>query len=118
MQGIGEYTDLETTAAKTTINFKDRFTAEKLMYGTANGELPSIGKVEMAWVQTPLPPVDLSKLNKTADVVALPASSAQQPEDQDVAMHESAPATSDNRGNEATQDLDYEVADDGEWEGQ
>lgn len=40
-----------------TVTFKDRFTAEKFMYGPK--DLPSIGKVEMTWVNTPLPPVQL-----------------------------------------------------------
>src|SRR5580700_957750 len=59
-KGVGDFTNIETTPECTFITFKDRFTAEKFMYGTSNGEIPSVGKVELAWVQTPLPPVNLS----------------------------------------------------------
>lgn len=27
------------------------------MYGTPAGEIPSVGKVELSWIQTPLPPI-------------------------------------------------------------
>lgn len=54
---MGEYEAIEQHAEKPDIQivtFKDRKTAERFMYGTKN--IPSVGKVELAWVNTP-PPV-------------------------------------------------------------
>ncbi|KAJ8070776.1 hypothetical protein OCU04_001140 [Sclerotinia nivalis] len=57
--GIGEYTELNNTPNGCHITFKDRHTAEKFMFGLQNGEIPSVGKVDLSWIQTPLPPVTL-----------------------------------------------------------
>ena len=56
-QGIGEFESIETSPSHDAqvITFKDRFTAEKLMYGPK--DIPGVGKVELSWVNTPLPPV-------------------------------------------------------------
>jgi RNA-binding protein 26 len=49
-QGIGEFTDIQTTPALTHITFKDRKTAEKFMYGLSNKEIPGVdGQVELSW---------------------------------------------------------------------
>ncbi|MCJ1437876.1 hypothetical protein MMC27_007263 [Xylographa pallens] len=55
--GIGEFENIKTSASKDSqvITFKDRFTAEKLMYGPK--DIPGVGKVEFSWINTPLPPV-------------------------------------------------------------
>jgi RNA-binding protein 26 len=53
IQGIGEFTDLEITPERAALTSKDRFIAEKFMYGLPGGELPSVGKVELSWIQTP-----------------------------------------------------------------
>ena len=37
------------------MTFKDRFTAEKFIHSSK--DIPSVGKVDFAWVNTPLPPV-------------------------------------------------------------
>jgi RNA-binding protein 26 len=111
-QGIGEYTDLESTPEKTFITFKDRFTAEKFMYGTTNGEIPSAGKVEMAWVQTPLPPVNLS--NKPTSVAKPEPSDAMHTDEGDAMAQDSSPMLGSGHGQEQ-QELDYDVADDNDW---
>ncbi len=63
MKGIGEYESITPRADRpeTTqlITFKDRFTAEKFMYGTK--DIPSVGKLDFEWVNTPLPPVKVVK---------------------------------------------------------
>ncbi|PGH16857.1 hypothetical protein AJ79_01501 [Helicocarpus griseus UAMH5409] len=49
--GIGEYDSIEPHPDQPNsqiVNFKDRYVAEKLMYGPS--EIPSVGKVEFAWV--------------------------------------------------------------------
>jgi hypothetical protein len=82
------------------------------MYSTVNGELPSIGKVDLAWVQTPLPPVTI----KTAP----PAKAENVDEinmddgDGDAMMQESQPVHADGHRQEQ-QELDYDVADDNDW---
>lgn len=50
-QGIGEYESIEPNPDQPDsqiISFKDRYVAEKLMYGPT--EIPSVGKVEFSWV--------------------------------------------------------------------
>ena len=51
---MGEYEAIEQHAEKPDtqiVTFKDRKTAERFMYGTKS--IPSVGKVELAWVNTP-----------------------------------------------------------------
>jgi hypothetical protein len=106
-QGIGEFTDLEITPERTAITFKDRFTAEKFMYGLPGGELPSVGKVELSWIQTPLPPVNLA---------ALKASNGEDAtmDEGDAMAHTSSPARG-GQGHEQQENIDYDVADDNDW---
>ncbi|KUJ10326.1 RNA-binding domain-containing protein [Mollisia scopiformis] len=108
--GIGEYTDLEITPTRTSILFKDRFTAEKFMR-TPDNEIPSVGKVEMSWIQTPLPPVNLTpKPSSTAIKV-----------DDDTAMDEGDAMASSpvQAGGEVVEEqhssYDYDVAGEDEW---
>ncbi|TVY82892.1 putative RNA-binding protein [Lachnellula suecica] len=100
--GIGEYTNLDISPARTSITFKDRFTAEKFMSGLSNGEIPSVGKVDLAWVKTPLPPV--STPAKTEDLVM---------DEGDAMMPVSAPVHADVK-RDHVENLDYDIADD-EW---
>ncbi|PQE33245.1 hypothetical protein CJF32_00003781 [Rutstroemia sp. NJR-2017a WRK4] len=109
--GIGEYTDLVATPTYCHITFKDRHTAEKFMYGLPNGEIPSVGKVDLAWMQTPLPPVNLSK----------PEASMKMDVEGDAMAEDSSP-THGNGGagqvgdqREQREDIDYDVADDNDW---
>lgn len=81
------------------------------MYGLPNGEIPSVGKVELAWIQTPLPPVNLSKPE---------AATASKMEDvEGDAMAEDSSPTHGNGGagaaNDQREDIDYDVADDNDW---
>ena len=68
-QGVGEFSHIEPNPDRPTdsqiITFKDRFTAEKFMYGTK--DIPSVGKVEFAWVNTPLPPVAATAVKQAVD---------------------------------------------------
>ncbi|KAL8670817.1 MAG: hypothetical protein Q9168_004665 [Polycauliona sp. 1 TL-2023] len=72
--GVGEYEAIEQHAEKPDaqiVTFKDRKTAERFMYGVK--DIPSVGKVELAWVNTALvaPPVRSSaaKLDTEDDAV-------------------------------------------------
>lgn len=99
MQGIGEFENIEANPDRKdsqVITFKDRFTAEKLMYGST--EIPSVGKVEFAWINTPLPPVT--------------ATTKPQDGDTHMADHEGTAVADGAR----TADVDYDVAeDDDRW---
>jgi hypothetical protein len=106
LQGVGEYTDLEITPERTFITFKDRFTAEKFMYGLPGGELPSVGKVDLAWIQTPLPPVNLAAKALNGEDVMM--------DEGDAMAHTSSPARG-GHGHEQHENLDYDVADDNDW---
>lgn len=72
-QGVGEFASIDYKEGKTEITFNDRFTAEKFMYGVPNGEVPGVGKVEMAWIQKPLPPVRLPVPSGGGDETSSPA---------------------------------------------
>jgi hypothetical protein len=82
------------------------------MYGTNNGEIPSVGKVEMAWIQTPLPPVNLpSKLTNTAK----PESNDGMQIDEDDSMIANSSSIQGGGHGQEQQELDYDVADDNDW---
>ena len=112
LQGIGEYETIEPNPDRKDsqlVTFKDRFTAEKFMYGDT--DIPSVGKVELAWVNTPLPPVGSATAVKQQD------GDAHMP-DRDGDGSGSATATVDGgvRAAVAVAEVDYDVAeDDDRW---
>ncbi|KAL8886448.1 MAG: hypothetical protein Q9215_005854 [Flavoplaca cf. flavocitrina] len=68
--GVGEFEAIEQHAEKPhtqIVTFKDRKTAERFMYGTKN--IPSVGKVELAWVNTPPPVRPATKQDGDDDAV-------------------------------------------------
>lgn len=83
------------------------------MYGTTNGEIPLVGKVDLTWVQTPLPPVTLP-----------PTTNPSKNGDDDTQMEEgdamstSSPAhgAGGNHAKEEHQEnIDYDIADENDW---
>jgi RNA-binding protein 26 len=108
-KGVGEFTDIEITPTHASVTFKDRFTAEKFM-NTPNSEIPSVGKVEMAWIQTPLPPVPMQSKSETA----IKNDDDTHMEEGNAMVATSSPAP---QGGEQDQqeNLDYDVADDNDW---
>ncbi|KAI9797044.1 MAG: hypothetical protein M1835_002294 [Candelina submexicana] len=101
--GIGEFENIEPNpdrADSQIIYFADRFTAEKFFYSSS--EIPSIGKVELSWINTPIQTSSSSTLtSKTQDI---------QPNDGDETMQDN---DAENTRNEVE---DYDVADDdGVW---
>jgi len=82
------------------------------MYGTNNGEIPSVGKVEIAWVQTQLPQVNLS--SKPTSAAKAESSEGMQIDDGDAMVQHSSPMQGSGHGQEQ-QELDYDVADDNDW---
>ena len=101
LQGIGEFEAIETHPDRTdfqVISFKDRFTAEQFMYGPK--DIPSVGRLEFSWVNSPLPPGRASQKH-TAN-------------EGDTGMGE-ASADGDNSDKVAA-DVDYDVAEeDDRW---
>ena len=81
------------------------------MYGTPSGEIPSVGKVEMTWVQTPLPPVNLAK---TATGTSGSMDDTLMDEG-DAMAATSSPAHAMHHGQEQQENIDYDVADDNDW---
>jgi len=108
--GIGEFENIDTSASKDSqvITFKDRFTAEKLMYGPK--DIPGVGKVEFSWVNTPLPPVTLPVPKQEEDGVG----------DADMEMGGVAAESEDGRENggghhgHGAAEVDYDVAEEDE----
>jgi RNA-binding protein 26 len=87
------------------------------MFGTPSGEIPSVGKVELFWIQTPLPPVTpitpTAALSKGEDIAMGMGM------DEGDAMA-SGPVNGGVRSGQAQEqqdnaNLDYDVADDNEW---
>ncbi|KAI4162482.1 MAG: hypothetical protein LQ342_003897 [Letrouitia transgressa] len=68
--GIGDFEAIEPHPDQPgvqVITFKDRQTAEMFMYGGKN--IPSIGPVELSWINTPLAPASLgNKFNSDVDM--------------------------------------------------
>lgn len=107
------------------------------MYGTPNGEIPSVGKVDLAWVQTPLPPVNLSPSNNHSSSAA--ASSGGKTDQHMEGVHHHGATGDENDARGATEssathgqdgggahggahaqdqqhvEEDYDVADDNDW---
>ena len=70
-KGLGEFEDIEPNDPNDphesqVITFKDRFAAEKFMYGPK--EIPSVGKLEFSWINTPLAPVSLPSKQEGIDI--------------------------------------------------
>ncbi|EKD19717.1 uncharacterized protein L3040_001935 [Drepanopeziza brunnea f. sp. 'multigermtubi'] len=114
---IGEFTNIDSTSTRAQITFKDRKTAEKFIASISRdgGELPSAGKVELAWVKTPLPPI----VREAPKPFVIKAEEDTQMEDGD-AMAASSPVVGHGRGNaegnhDQQENLDYDVADDNDW---
>jgi hypothetical protein len=76
------------------------------MYGTPGGEIPSVGKVELSWIQSAAPP-------PVTPITPTPAS-AKGGEDTSMAMDE-GDALAREQQESSSRNLDYEVADDNEW---
>ncbi|KAK2065027.1 RNA recognition domain-containing protein [Colletotrichum caudatum] len=109
--GVGEFTDIRTTAFETEVTFKDRKTAEKFFYGLPKQEIPGIdGQLELSWVSRSLPTV------KTIENDALKRQDAP---DNDMNMGNGAPnessATALDQQPEQQPEMDYDVADDDDW---
>ena len=79
------------------------------MYGIENSEIPSVGKVELSWIKTPLVPINFAKtILKTENRDDLPM------EEGDAMALISSPAHHTHE-HERSENIDYDVADDNDW---
>lgn len=70
-QSLGEFESVEPSATTTFVSFRDRKTAEKFYNSLHGSELPGVeGKLELSWVNTPLPPVAPPRDKDRDDVMA------------------------------------------------
>lgn len=103
-QGVGEFEAIEAHPDRTDtqiITFKDRPTAESFMFGPK--DIPSIGKLEFNWINTPLPLVQSSGKAASGG-------------DDDVGMG-NANMDGDAADKGGAADVDYDVAEeDDRWE--
>lgn len=106
-QGVDENVKLEATPSGTTLEFRDHASAQKFYHGLPKGELPGVGKIEMSWIRTPLPPIDMSKYHKTVGV--------ELKEEEDTEMGNGDGGQQNGGGRDAEQhdvqqDLDYDTS--------
>lgn len=103
-QNLGEFESVDTASSATHVSFQDRKSAEKLYYSLHGKELPGVeGKLELAWVNTPLPPVKLAKKEVDDDM----HDEGEIEENRDDAQF--------SKREERQVNMDYEVADDEGW---
>ncbi|KAM5446144.1 hypothetical protein MaudCBS49596_006830 [Microsporum audouinii] len=104
--GIGEYESVDPSPDRPgalVVSFKDRYVAEKLFHGPT--DIPSVGKVEFAWVANP-PPASTQP----------PSTGAAQKTSEDVAMTDSNASGAAIPEKEPAHEVDYDVAEmDDSW---
>lgn len=83
------------------------------MYGTPGGEIPSVGKVELVWVQTPLPSATVPA--KTVNPTQNENSEDSTMDEGDAMISSSSPGQGGGHGQEQQDSIDYDVADDNDW---
>ena len=93
------------------------------MFSPSGGEIPGVGKVELSWIQTPLPPVTVAS-TATATTPITPTATGgdiSMGMDEGDAMaqdetHHEAPSSARNQHQQREErNLDYDVADDNDW---
>ncbi|KAL5332656.1 hypothetical protein BJX70DRAFT_383540, partial [Aspergillus crustosus] len=121
--GVGEYESITpnpSEADSLIIAFKERYIAEKFMFGPRN--IPSVGEIQLTWV--PNPPISLSSTENHQAASNSAPSEAKNGFDEDTIM-DSGPADQNgglSRGKDASAnvnvnaDVDYDVAEvDDSW---
>ncbi|PCD43686.1 hypothetical protein AU210_002776 [Fusarium oxysporum f. sp. radicis-cucumerinum] len=107
---LGEFESVDTAPETTHVSFQDRKTAEKFYYSLNGKELPGIeGRLELAWVNTPLPPV------KTLGNDDAPRHGV---EDDAMADFDDQPRrekSAEPQREERAVNMDYEVAEEDAW---
>lgn len=110
-QNLGEFESVETTPSVTHVSFQDRKTAERFYYSLHNKELPGVeGKLDLAWVNSPLPPVAPKKPQEDSTMTSSEGAMAGMDYEQEGSKDEPERPRSQRQV-----DMDYEVADDDAW---
>lgn len=108
---MGEFESVDTAPAVTHVSFQDRKTAEKFYYSLHNKELPGVpGTLELQWVNTPLPPVEVKS---SANATDRDRDDAMASMDEPQPRRESPEVQHVPR--ERTVNMDYEEADEEIW---
>lgn len=90
------------------------------MYGLPNNELPGVGKVELAWIQKPLPPVTLPLPIKNEEDTSSPAKDSEMNDSSMVESNDDGQGEQNGGGgmqiehDTTERDLDYDDGDN-EW---
>lgn len=109
LQGIGEYESIDPNPERSDsliVSFKDRYVAEKLMYGPRI--IPSVGKVEMAWVAN-APTTNPTSTGPGTDSATTATAPAVSKADESLAN-----GGTHGAGAGPSREVDYDVAEDGE----
>lgn len=123
VQNMGEFESVEPSASVTNVTFRDRKTAEKFYYSLHGKELPGVdGKLELSWVNTPLPPVNVKTMDQDESSGALGGASGDAMVDVDAGGEEKhndgnvvAGNGRDRDREERTVNMDYEVGEEYAW---
>ncbi|POR39333.1 Putative RNA-binding protein [Tolypocladium paradoxum] len=108
---LGEFESVETTPSVTHVSFQDRKTAEKFYYSLHGKELSGVeGKLDLAWVNSPLPPVAAKKPQEYSTMTSSEDAMAGMDYEQDASKDETERPQSQRQV-----DMDYEVGDDDAW---
>ncbi|KHN97989.1 CCCH zinc finger and RRM domain-containing protein [Metarhizium album ARSEF 1941] len=111
---MGEFESVDTSPSVTHVSFRDRKTAEKLYHLLHGNELPGVqGKLELTWVNSPLPPVAPKKSAHEDSGIVTPGDAMAGMDD---AREEGKPRDKERDADAAAPvNMDYEVGDYG-WE--
>ena len=112
-QHLGGFDSVDTGPETTHVSFQDRKTAEKFYYSLHGKELPGVdGRLELTWVNTPLPPV------KTTNNDDTPHAGGEDKEDDAMAGFDDQPRRErsvEPQREERAVNMDYEVAEEDAW---
>ncbi|WZH41596.1 uncharacterized protein QYS62_002549 [Fusarium acuminatum] len=110
---LGEFESVDTAHETTHVSFQDRKTAERFYYSLHGKELPGVeGRLDLAWVHTPLPPV---KTNSHQDT---PRDGGEDKEDDAMAGFDDQPRrerSAEPQQEDRAVNMDYEVAEEDTW---
>ena len=89
------------------------------MFGLQSGEIPSVGKVDLSWIQTPLPPVTLPNTQNLSGGIKAEADVKMEGGMEGDAMAQDSSSIGISGGvggeREIQENIDYDVAGDDEW---
>ncbi|GAB0134203.1 hypothetical protein EsDP_00002584 [Epichloe bromicola] len=107
---MGEFESVATSPVVTHVSFRDRKTAEKVYFSLHGKELPGVqGKLDLAWVNSPLPHVNTKTLTQEENGAAGGDAMA--------GMDDEGEGTNADAEESRAVNMDYEAGDDYGWEG-